>query len=194
MKYERRYFFRVLKWVKPLFKWSVLNATLASLLYMAERVLLNYASDTRLLETVVKNAAHCLSQMMKFEIVLALMFLTFAVLIVLPEIIDRLRNDSLEHLLEAVRLTKCARAFLTLSGEKELIARYNAAISTVRVDLQKEWLTLVIDLPNDIEVQDLILEKAGKLCSQMGSLVNDSYIFSAPAKKNTYLVLEATRK
>ncbi|MBS9334832.1 hypothetical protein LQZ24_02105 [Fructobacillus sp. M1-13] len=185
------YFFKVIDLLKSLLKLSLWDTIIMFLLFILNRWLLQVKHQTGMFVEIIHNTADFMILAVHLLAALLLLLVLIVMFISGPEIINRLRYDSVSHLQESVRLTLTLRNYLKMSGNGDLIDRYNHFTKRAYVNVQGKNLTLVINLPNDHETQRLIFNSTEDLVSQLVSMTQ-SYTLSNLKRKGNSLVIEGT--
>lgn len=190
---KRRYFFRVLDLIKRSSKLLKAIVGAIAVLCTLKGFLIYVHQYLGELSVLVTTGTNVLTMVIKWLVILFFLLIGGMILLLLPEIISRLKHDSIKHMLQSIRLTFKARKFLTKTSDEGIFEFYNAAVRTIRVDLNGRRFILAIDLPNNRDVQKILFEESKDLAVQMGSFLDENYIFSSVKQVRSYLVLEATQ-
>lgn len=190
---KSKYIFRELDRLIKLLKLLLIGLVSIIILWLVKETILGVSGKIENITEYLTIPADILSLMIHLlTLGVVVLLVTFTVLVG-PEVVKRMRYDSVSNLKEAVVLTIHLRNFLKKHGEGAVVEAYNEAIKTARIDLRGRELFVIIDLPNSIEVQKMILDSGKDIAEQVSSLTMDDYIFSGIRRVRSFLVLEGTR-
>lgn len=188
-----RYVFRIVDLLIKIAKIILLNVVSIIVLAMVKGILLSIFGKVKIFSAALPVMTDVLNFMIHLTTLsIFILLVTFAVLIG-PEVVARMLNDSISNLKESLSLTIHLRNFLKKHGEDEIIETYNNSIKKARIDIQGRELLMVIDLPNNLEVQQMIFNSSEDIADQVASLTMDKYFFSGIRRVRSYLVLEGTK-
>lgn len=117
---------------------------------------------------------------------------------VLPELIERIKDDSLKNWIYSTWVSFRLRGFLIRQSDYEgegtfKLQRHNKAIWKTVIDIRKVKITLVVKLPNDAQAQKMILEAEDILREEVSNRFPD-YMFSNFERHYHWLKIVGTKK
>ena len=114
--------------------------------------------------------------------------------LIIPELIGRIKRDSIKNWVIAIRVTKRIHQYLAFSDleNEEALKRYNKCIRSAVIDVREKQINFILKLPNDRAIQQLILSIKDPL---RGEIVNQfpEYALSNFTREKDYLKLEGTK-
>ncbi|ERH51132.1 hypothetical protein K4A81_03300 [Bacillus velezensis] len=126
----------------------------------------------------------------------AVSFLLLLILLV-PEIVTRISKDSLGNWFKSFWVSYRLRRFLVRQTDHEgegflKIQQHNRSIRKSVIDIRNKKITYIVKLPNDMQVQKLILEAKEILREEISSRFPD-YTFSNFERYKHWLRIEGTK-
>lgn len=125
--------------------------------------------------------------------------LSFATLIILvvPELVTRIFRDSLRNWLYSIWVSFRLRRFLVRQSDHEVegffkLQQHNKAIRKSIIDVREKKITYIVQLPNGVQAQKLILETKEILREEISSRFPD-YTFSNFERYKNWLRIEGTK-
>lgn len=118
-------------------------------------------------------------------------------LLVVPELVTRIVNDSLANWFSSIWVSLRLKKFLIRQADHEgegifKIQQHNKSIRKSVIDIRNKKLTYLVKLPNDMQAQKLILEAKEILREEISSRFSE-YTFSNFERYKHWLRIEGTK-
>ncbi|MEK5133101.1 hypothetical protein NST39_03365 [Bacillus sp. FSL W8-0645] len=118
-------------------------------------------------------------------------------LLVVPELITRIIQDSLANWFHSIWVSFRLRKFLIRQADHEgegifKLEQHNKAIRKSIIDVRKKKITYIVKLPNDVQAQKLILDTKEILREEISSRFPD-YTLSNFERYKHWLRIEGTK-
>ncbi|KAE8561476.1 hypothetical protein [Paenibacillus polymyxa] len=118
-------------------------------------------------------------------------------LLVVPELVTRIINDSLANWFSSIWVSLRLKKFLIRQADHEgegvfKIQQHNKSIRKSVIDIRNKKITYLVELPNDMQAQKLILEAKEILREEISSRFSE-YTFSNFERYKHSLRIEGTK-